>query len=369
MSSNKGSRNSPNFTITPHDSLLHIHTTQGKESSSKEPVKLAMFDLDKTLIEPKTQNIFSKNPSDWKFTFDNVEEKLREFAAKGYHIVILSNQRGIGCGLYPKNKFMEKLGLVLANLDLRIVFLAALHRDEYRKPFTGMWTYLTEKVFANRSVDMKSSFYCGDSAGRPNNIDKCVIADHSSCDILFAQNVGIEFRTPERVFNNCKKKVDLCRTKHPVKKIGMKKDDFFNFYFKNKNDFLLADKLRIELKYPKLAEIKNHANKPKLEKGTENTIILLNGPPSSGKNHFIYSFFKDHTVYNWQNYKSIAYLLSELKREMQTKARSTFIVKEIAGTVEKRNYYLHFANKMNARIILIHLDFDREVCLHLNDLR
>lgn len=51
-----------------------------------------------------------------------------------------------------------------------------------------MWSQLV----GNEEVDFENSFYCGDAAGRAG--------DHSNDDMLFAQNVGLKFLTPEMLF-------------------------------------------------------------------------------------------------------------------------------------------------------------------------
>lgn len=50
---------------------------------------------------------------------------------------------------------------------------------------------------------MKTSFFCGDAAGRPARTDangRQIKKDHSCCDRLFAMNIGLKFYTPEEYF-------------------------------------------------------------------------------------------------------------------------------------------------------------------------
>lgn len=55
---------------------------------------------------------------------------------------------------------------------------------------------------ANESipVDVSSSFYCGDAAGRQEKWAPGKKKDHSSVDRLFALNIGLKFYTPEEYF-------------------------------------------------------------------------------------------------------------------------------------------------------------------------
>jgi len=54
--------------------------------------KLALFDLDWTLIKPKDHRKFPKDSSDWQFLFPNVISKLNKLYDDGYTVIILTNQ-------------------------------------------------------------------------------------------------------------------------------------------------------------------------------------------------------------------------------------------------------------------------------------
>jgi bifunctional polynucleotide phosphatase/kinase len=64
----------------------------GANSSSKNgTVKVAGFDMDGTLIEPKSNKKFGTGPTDWKFWDDSVKTKLSELHKEGFKIVIFTN--------------------------------------------------------------------------------------------------------------------------------------------------------------------------------------------------------------------------------------------------------------------------------------
>ncbi|KAM0684227.1 DNA kinase/phosphatase Pnk1, partial [Conglomerata obtusa] len=73
-------------------------------------------------------------------------------------------------------------------INVPVLFIAALEQDVNRKPSTGMLEY----VKSVSSVDIGSSFFVGDAAGR--------ISDHSDCDLKIAVNMGMRFYTPEEFF-------------------------------------------------------------------------------------------------------------------------------------------------------------------------
>ncbi len=127
--------------------------------------KIALFDLDNTLIQTSSGKKFPSTHEDWKF-MTQVVDKLISVSKDGYRIIILSNQLGIGNGKLKKDDFMQKIESIATKLKLPFLMLASTARDRYRKPCIGMWEYLLSQ---KNEIDMKLSFYVGDAAGRMNN--------------------------------------------------------------------------------------------------------------------------------------------------------------------------------------------------------
>ncbi len=130
-------------------------------------------------------------------------------ARSSYSIAILTNQGSVSLKNDPRTIksdqkslliFKTKVNTVLNHFDFPVTLLAATARDQYRKPRAGMWNELLEELDLEigDGPDMSASFFIGDAGGRPAR--KNVKADHSCSDRNLADNVGIEFKTPEEYF-------------------------------------------------------------------------------------------------------------------------------------------------------------------------
>jgi bifunctional polynucleotide phosphatase/kinase len=175
-------------------------------------VKIAAFDFDDTLITTKSGLKFAKGEDDWKWWHASVPAKLKALDDEGWIVVIISNQAAVSLhsdsktlnGMRSLNNLKGKVGAVFKSLDLSggIGLYAATENDRFRKPRTGMW----EQVLMNYGltepgdVDLESSIFVGDAAGRAGDKVKGVKKDHSSSDRDLAANIGIGFQTPEEFF-------------------------------------------------------------------------------------------------------------------------------------------------------------------------
>lgn len=86
-------------------SLLHFHNGDvfAAEDAAEQAgipafrhqrkrVVLALYDLDGTLIRPKSGSKFPRGADDWTWWHDDVPRRLRADVAEGRHVVVLSNQ-------------------------------------------------------------------------------------------------------------------------------------------------------------------------------------------------------------------------------------------------------------------------------------
>lgn len=213
----------------PPTLLVGRYDTDEAELTSR--CKLAVFDLDSTLIVPSSGKKYPSGASDWKWWHPSVPTKLRQLHhEQGYRIVILSNQAGLALKPPPSSSkapkaatlkrtadFKHKCAAVLANLDLPTTVYAATERDAFRKPRTAMWTQARRDYdVAECDVDMQRSFFVGDAGGRIASPDGGFAKDFSCSDRNFAHNVGIDFKTPEEFFlglppRDFRRELDLVR--------------------------------------------------------------------------------------------------------------------------------------------------------------
>ncbi|KAK5073804.1 DNA kinase/phosphatase Pnk1 [Lithohypha guttulata] len=174
------------------------------------PVKVAAFDLDDTIVKPKTGGSrFTRNATSHMWWDPVVPRRLRELHHEGFLLVILSNQGSISLKDNAKSlqkdtlslkNFKDQLSSFLRQLDIPVTVLAATANDQYRKPRTGMWMEMKEEfdLEADDAIAMDQSFYIGDAAGREKTDRRQ--KDHAASDRHLAANIGIKFQTPEEFF-------------------------------------------------------------------------------------------------------------------------------------------------------------------------
>jgi DNA 3'-phosphatase len=171
---------------------------QAETKNFKFNDKLAMFDLDSTLIEPKIGTKgngkgFPIDENDWILKYIFIKEFLTELSKKKYSIIIISNQNGISKGKQSFESFTNKINQICKELNLETYIFCSINDNKYRKPRPAWFYEILPDIIFNK-IDRKLSFYCGDAAGRTG--------DFSDCDYKFALNCLLYFHTPESLFLN-----------------------------------------------------------------------------------------------------------------------------------------------------------------------
>ncbi|CAI6284822.1 unnamed protein product [Periconia digitata] len=171
----------------------HHRCAAGTKSSSS---KIAIFDLDSTLIVAKSGEVKGQDAADWVWWHDVVPTKLRQAFHRDFRIVIITNQGRLttthGAEAAAAQPFRDKVHNIFEALDLPVTIYVACANDGWRKPRTRTWEHLVDSIGPGRVIDVSASYMVGDAAGRPN--------DHSDDDRHFAMNLGIPFQTPEEFF-------------------------------------------------------------------------------------------------------------------------------------------------------------------------
>lgn len=88
---------------------------KGKE---KATARVIFFDMDGTLIKPRTGSVWPKSETDWMWLYPEVPLKLAEEVRQGRHVVVLSNQ-GSGREKLIK-EWKLKLGLIAKGVCLSV---------------------------------------------------------------------------------------------------------------------------------------------------------------------------------------------------------------------------------------------------------
>ena len=133
--------------------------------------------------------------------------------------------------------------------------------------------------------------------------------DHSNCALLFAETLGLKFATPEMFFENAEQDYNPTCLQVARGDFVLSQDDFTAQYLTKCGQILLAvsggNVLRNISNRGFSPSNRGHGRKVSTHKldgrGAGKTIILVNGPPSSGKSHFINKFMQNHSLYSWVN--------------------------------------------------------------------
>lgn len=147
-----------------------------KVGSMNERSACMVFDLDYTLIAPKSGFKYPLDINDWRFTSPTIVPRLRQ-VSEMYGIVIISNL----CTYHET--FRKKIENIVAQIGVRpVTVILSTKRDHNCKPHLGILRYL----------NCRPSGIVGDCAGRAG--------DFSDSDVRFAMYANIPFYTPEQFF-------------------------------------------------------------------------------------------------------------------------------------------------------------------------
>jgi bifunctional polynucleotide phosphatase/kinase len=159
--------------------------------------KLALFDVDGTLVVSKSGRRWAVDANDWIFVGD-VPAVLQRYNRDGYVVALVSNQSEWKISESPRAKFqaiLDALQLVNGWTPWCLVATAKIkERDPvYRKPGRGLYDLLlTNLSFTPIVVEM-----CGDAIGADDPFPPFRWSDS---DRVFADGIGATFTRPTDVF-------------------------------------------------------------------------------------------------------------------------------------------------------------------------
>ncbi|KAJ1967964.1 DNA kinase/phosphatase Pnk1 [Dispira parvispora] len=315
----------------------------GQFGSPEARPKVAGFDLDHTLIRVQGNHTFAKHADDWQFVYKCVPRRLRELHDSGYKVVIFTNQGGLRRSFDKGNHkafnkyriFSEKIEKVAKAIQVPFQLLAATDYDLYRKPRGAMWRFF-EQYLNNRVIlDLGSSYYVGDAAGRPGDWQSGKPKDFSDTDRKFSVNLNIKFFTPEEYF--------LDEPAAP-----------FSY-----GDF-------VPHTFP-LSETDQKDTTKQIVKPADSTeLVLLVGCPASGKTTLVKNIFipAGYVHINQDTLKTRTKCLA-VCREALTK-RQSVVVDNTNADRTTRKFYLSLAQELGYPARCIHLQTNRAVAEHNN---
>ena len=154
--------------------IYNINNAEVKE-------KMASFDYDWTVVNPKDGKTFPSSIDDWEWLYPGVPEKIKKYYEDGYMIVIFTNQ--------SKKWKCEQIQMVMKHLEIPLFVVIATDKAEY-KPNPILFNI----PFEGNNINKEESFFVGDALGRKS--------DFSDSDKVFADNIGIKCYSPEDIFTN-----------------------------------------------------------------------------------------------------------------------------------------------------------------------
>ena len=140
--------------------------------------KLAIFDVDWTIIKPNEGRTFPKNVDDWQWLYESVPDTLEYYSNEGYTIVFLTDQ--------SKVWKIDMINNIKTYFTFEPIVIISTSKETNKPNPELFYTYFKGKY------SKKNSFYVGDALNREG--------DWSGVDKELAINIGIQYYSPEEIF-------------------------------------------------------------------------------------------------------------------------------------------------------------------------
>jgi bifunctional polynucleotide phosphatase/kinase len=180
---------------------MSFHTFPSSVPLSIFHGKIALFDIDGTLIVSRSGRRYADSADDWVFYRHSVPATLHAFYEDGYTVALVSNQS------VWNDASRQKIESVIAALEAEngwkpwCLVATGSSRGKnadtlHRKPARGLYDVLLQNL-GKLPTDVQELTMCGDAAGKSDPNPAYHWADS---DRMFAENIGAEFTRPCDVF-------------------------------------------------------------------------------------------------------------------------------------------------------------------------
>lgn len=292
-----------------------------------------LFDLDYTLIKPKSGKKFPISKTDWELLYPNIPDMLNNLVLiKKSLIGIVSNQKGLNNHI-KISEWIEKCDNIRIILpDIHFIF-ASLKDDRFRKPLCGS-NELIKSTFVNINWNyletLNKIYYIGDAFGRIN--------DFSDTDYKYAINSKFKFKTPELLFK--------------IKN----SDKSGTITYPQINYFTELEQTNI---FEQLAHSIQSNNK---------IFIIIMGLPASGKSFIRKEIIKRFPQFVYTNNDDINNKIQSNSLVKKISTNYNYIIDDNTNLIknDRINKMKHFVSYYK---IGIWFDLDLKICHHLNWLR
>lgn len=302
---------------------------------------IAAFDMDGTLITPKSGAKFPIGRTDWRWLYPEVPKMLKQLFSSGFKILVFTNQAGITKGNQKAEDIKGKIADLSKELDVPLVALVATAKDVFRKPSSEMFHVFQNKYNGGVAVDLEASFFIGDAAGREANWAPKKPRDHSVADRKFAHNCGLPFKTPEEYF------------------LGEATAAFFWRSLDPKDVITPIDTAKAQTKKDALAKLLKTI-------GTRQELILMIGCPASGKSSFTRRYLepKGYIRANRDDLGTPAKCANVIKDAL-SKGKSG-VVDNTNPSSSARQPYIDIAKKLGVPVRVFMMDTVESLADHCN---
>ena len=320
--------------------------------------KIAAFDLDGTLITPKSNATFSKDINDWKLKDGKLKKKIETLVKQGYNFVIFSNQMGVSYRFITLKQIKTKFENIVRHIGQPCVALLATGQDGGRKPAIGMLEFY--RTINSTKLDLQKSFFVGDAMGRPK--------DHSAADLLFAFNCRMPFIAIESFLSGFEQPKlftyeQLSRQRvpgYPVDPANIKTESRIMLKECSTDDrekeFFSCDEL--------VDEIKSELVRIEEKEDRKLCVVLMIGLFGSGKSYFVRKFFEsEYEVIEHEAGRGFEEDKRLFKNHLENR-KLRIVIDYPNLDYNERKRWISLAKAEKAVIIGVHLDLHVDQCAH-----